>query len=193
MSGTTLNTLKTTVSTSNPGMQSSGCAADSHIRFAIGECSLGSILVAISERGICAIAFADNPEILVRNLQDRFPQAEPSSASPDVEQLIAKVVDFIENPALALDLPLDIRGTAFQQRVWQALRDIPAGTTISYTEIARRIGAPKAIRAVAGACAANILAVAIPCHRVVRIDGSLSSYRWGVQRKAELLRREKQS
>jgi AraC family transcriptional regulator of adaptative response/methylated-DNA-[protein]-cysteine methyltransferase len=188
-----LNTVKTAVSTSNPGMQLSGCAADSQIRFAIGECSLGSILVAISERGVCAIALADNPEILVRNLQDRFPQAEPIGAGPDVEQLIAKVVDFIENPALTLDLPLDIRGTAFQQRVWLALRDIPAGTTISYTEIARRIGAPKAIRAVAGACAANILAVAIPCHRVVRTDGSLSGYRWGVERKAELLRREKQS
>jgi len=176
----------------NPGMRPSGWAADDQIRFAIGECSLGSILVAFSERGVCTIALADNPESLVRDLQDRLPQAEASGADPDVEQLIAKVVDFIEAPALALDLPLDVRGTAFQQRVWQALRDIPAGTTISYSEMAQRIGAPKAVRAVAGACAANILAVAIPCHRVVRTDGSLSGYRWGVERKAELLRREKQ-
>lgn len=187
-----LNTVKTAVSTSNPDMQSSGCAADGQIRFATGECSLGSILVAISERGVCAIALADNPESLVRDLQDRFPQAEPIAAGPDFEQLIAIVVDFIENPALGLDLPLDVHGTAFQQRVWQALREIPAGTTISYSEIARRIDAPKAVRAAAGACAANTVAVAIPCHRAVRTDGSLSGYRWGVERKAELLRREKQ-
>jgi AraC family transcriptional regulator of adaptative response/methylated-DNA-[protein]-cysteine methyltransferase len=193
MSTIMLNTVKTVASMNNPGMLSSGWAADSQIRFAIGKCSLGSILVAISGRGICAIALADNQESLVRDLQARFPQAQPSGADPDVEQLIAKVVDFIENPALALDLPLDLRGTAFQQRVWQALREIPAGTTISYSEIAQRIGAPKAVRAVAGACAANTLAVAIPCHRVVRTDGSLSGYRWGVERKAELLRREKQS
>jgi len=172
---------------SNPDMQPR-CAA---IRFAIGECSLGSILVAISERGVCAIALADNPKSLMRDLQDKFPQAELIVADPDFEQLIAKVVAFIEAPALGLDLPLDVRGTAFQQRVWQALREIPAGATVSYSEIARRIGAPKAVRAVAGACAANILAVAIPCHRGVRTDGSLSGYRWGVERKAELLRREK--
>jgi AraC family transcriptional regulator of adaptative response/methylated-DNA-[protein]-cysteine methyltransferase len=186
-----LNTVKTTASMNNPDVRPSGWAADCQIRFAIGECSLGFVLVAISERGVCAIALADNPESLVRDVQARFPQAEPSGADPDVEQLIAKVVDFIEAPALALDLPLDVRGTAFQQRVWQALRDIPAGTTISYAEIARRIGAPKAVRAVAGACAANNLAVAIPCHRVVRTDGSLSGYRWGIEHKAELLRREK--
>lgn len=165
----------------------------SQIRFAIGECSLSSILVAISERGVCAIALGDNPESLVRDLQDRFPQAEFIGADHDFEQLIAKVVGFVEAPALGLDLSLDIRGTAFQQRVWQALREIPAGTTISYSEIAQRIGAPKAVRAVAGACAANILAVAIPCHRVVRTDGSLSGYRWGVERKAKLLRRENRS
>jgi AraC family transcriptional regulator of adaptative response/methylated-DNA-[protein]-cysteine methyltransferase len=166
-------------------------AANSQIRFAIGECSLGSLLVAISERGVCAIALGDNPEGLVRDLQDRFPQAELIGTDPDFEQLLTKVVGFIETPAWGLDLPLDIRGTAFQQRVWQALREIPAGTTISYAEIAKRIGAPKALRAVGGACAANTLAVAIPCHRVVRTDGSLSGYRWGVERKAELLRREK--
>lgn len=174
----------------NPGIQPSS-AANSQIRFAIGECSLGSLLVAISERGVCAIALADNPESLAHDLQDRFPQAKLIVADPDFEQLIAKVVWFIEAPALELDLPLDVRGTAFQQRVWQALREIPPGTTITYAEIAQRIGAPKAVRAVAGACAANTLAVAIPCHRVVRTDGSLSGYRWGVERKAELLRREK--
>jgi len=187
-----LNTVKTAVFISNPGMQSSGWAADSQIRFAIGECSLGSLLVAISERGVCAIALADDSESLVRDLQDRFPQAELIGADPDFEQLIVKVSAFIEVPALGLDLPLDVRGTAFQQRVWQALREIPAGATVSYSEIARRIGSPKAVRGVAGACAANILAVAIPCHRAVRTDGSLSGYRWGVERKAELQRREKQ-
>lgn len=179
------------VSMNNPSIQPSS-AANSQIRFSIVECSLGSLLVAISERGVCAIALADNPESLAHDLLDKFPQAKLIDVDPDLEQVIAKVVCFIEAPALELDLPLDVRGTAFQQRVWQALREIPPGTTISYSEIAQRIGAPKAVRAVAGACAANTLAVAIPCHRVVRTDGSLSGYRWGVERKAELLRREKQ-
>jgi AraC family transcriptional regulator, regulatory protein of adaptative response / methylated-DNA-[protein]-cysteine methyltransferase len=173
-------------------IQPYGCAANELIRFATGTCTLGSILVAISERGIRAIALGDNRENLVRNLQDRFPQAERVGTDPDVEQLIAKIVAFIETRTLELDLPLDIRGTAFQQRVWQALREIPAGATISYSAIAQRIGAPKAVRAVASACAANTLAVVIPCHRVVRTDGALSGYRWGVERKAELLLREKQ-
>lgn len=167
--------------------------ANSHIRFAVGECSLGSVLVAMSERGVCAIAMGDDPNELARDLQDRFPQAELIGGDRDFEQLIAKVVGFIEAPALGLDLPLDVRGTVFQQRVWQALREIPVGTTVTYGEIARRLGAPKAVRAVAGACAANTLAVAIPCHRVVRTDGNLSGYRWGVKRKAELLRRENQA
>lgn len=157
------------------------------IRFALGQCSLGAILVASSARGVCAIALGDDPETLARELQDRFPQAELIGGDAEYEALVAHVVGFIEHPALGLDLPLDIRGTAFQQRVWQALRDIPAGTTINYSEIARRIGAPKAVRAVAGACAANILAVAIPCHRVIRTDGALSGYRWGVARKQALL------
>lgn len=164
--------------------------SDSRIRFALGECSLGSILVAASEKGICAIALGDDPEQLARELQDRFPKAELIGGDSEFEQWVAKVVGFVEAPALGLDLPLDIRGTAFQQRVWQALRLIPVGTTVSYTDIAHKIGAPKAVRAVAGACAANVLAVAIPCHRVVRSDGQLSGYRWGVERKAELLRRE---
>ena len=163
------------------------------IRFAIGQCSLGAILVAQSHRGICAIFMGDDPDVLARQLQDQFPNAELLGGDDDFERLIACVVGFVEAPAIGLNLPLDVQGTAFQQRVWQALRDIPSGTTLSYTDIAARIGSPKAVRAVAGACAANVLAVAIPCHRVVRQDGSLSGYRWGVQRKRELLRRESHS
>lgn len=164
--------------------------ANTEIRFAIGECSLGSILVAASERGVCAILIGDDPEALARDLQDRFPRAHLIGGDADFELLVAKVVGFVEAPALGLDLPLDVRGTAFQQRVWQALREIPAGKTTSYTEIARRIGAPSAVRAVGGAIAANPLAVAIPCHRVIRTDGSLCGYRWGVERKLALIERE---
>ena len=164
--------------------------ANAVIRFAVGECSLGTILVAASERGVCAILMGDDPDALARDLQDRFPKADFIGGDAAFEQLVAKVVGFVEMPKLGLDLPLDVRGTAFQQRVWQALREIPAGSTASYAEIAQRIGAPKAVRAVAGACAANALAVAIPCHRVVRNDGSLSGYRWGVERKRALLERE---
>ncbi|WP_018606675.1 bifunctional DNA-binding transcriptional regulator/O6-methylguanine-DNA methyltransferase Ada [Uliginosibacterium gangwonense] len=160
------------------------------IRFAIGQCSLGAILVAASERGVCAILIGDDPDILARDLQDRFPKADLIGGDAEFEQLVAKVVGFVEMPKRGLDLPLDICGTAFQQRVWQALREIPAGSTVSYTEIAQRIGSPKAVRAVAGACAANALAVAIPCHRVVRNNGDLSGYRWGVERKRALLERE---
>ncbi|AYC31546.1 bifunctional DNA-binding transcriptional regulator/O6-methylguanine-DNA methyltransferase Ada [Pseudomonas cavernae] len=163
---------------------------DTAIRFAIGQCSLGAILVAQSERGVCAILLGDDPEALLRELQDQFPRADLIGGEPDFEQLVARVVGFIEAPALGLDLPLDVRGTAFQQRVWQALREIPLGSTASYAEIAARIGAPKAVRAVAQACGANHLAVAIPCHRVVRSDGALSGYRWGVERKRTLLERE---
>jgi AraC family transcriptional regulator of adaptative response/methylated-DNA-[protein]-cysteine methyltransferase len=164
--------------------------ANTEIRFAIGECSLGSILVAASERGVCAILIGDDPGRLARDLQDRFPRAALVGGDAAFEQLVAKVVGFVEAPGLGLDLPLDVRGTAFQQRVWQALRCIPAGRTASYADIAKRIGSPKAARAVAKACAANALAVAIPCHRVVRNDGSLSGYRWGVERKRALLARE---
>jgi len=160
------------------------------IRFAVGECSLGSILVARSEVGVCAILLGDDPDALARDLQDRFPQATLIGGDAEFEQLVAQVVGFVEAPGLGLDLPLDVRGTAFQQRVWQALQEIPAGSTASYTEIASRIGSPKAVRAVAQACAANALAVAIPCHRVVRNDGGLSGYRWGVERKRALLQRE---
>ena len=160
------------------------------IRFAVGACSLGAILVAQSERGICAILLGDDPDALARDLQDRFPQATLIGGDAGFEQLVATVVGCVEAPALGLDVPLDIRGTAFQQRVWQALRKIPAGSTASYTDIARHIGAPHAVRAVAQACGANALAVAVPCHRVVRHDGTLSGYRWGVERKRILLERE---
>lgn len=160
------------------------------IRFAVAQCSLGALLVAQSARGLCAISLGDDAAALVRELQDRFPQAELVGGDAAFEQVVARVVGFVEAPQLGLALPLDIRGTAFQQRVWQALREIPPGETASYREIAERIGAPRAVRAVAGACAANTLAVAIPCHRVVRLDGDLSGYRWGVARKRALLERE---
>lgn len=161
------------------------------ILFAVGQSSLGAILVAASRQGVCAISLGDDPQLLVRELQDRFPRAHLQGGDSAFEQLVATVVGFVEAPERGLGLPLDIRGTAFQQRVWQALRDIPAGTTVSYTEVARRIGAPASVRAVAGACAANRLAVAIPCHRVVRTDGTLSGYRWGIARKRALLERER--
>jgi len=161
-----------------------------NIRFAVGECTLGSLLVAQSERGICAILMGDDPNALTHNLEDRFPNANLIGGDSDFERTVATVVGFVETPRTGLHLPLDLRGTAFQQRVWQALQAIPPGTTASYTEIAKQIGAPKSVRAVAGACAANPLAVAIPCHRVVRNDGGLSGYRWGVERKRALLERE---
>ena len=165
-----------------------GAAQD--IRFAIGQCSLGAILVAQSDRGICAILLGDDPEALLRELQDRFAQARLIGGDPAFEALVAQVVAFVEAPGLGLNLPLDVRGTAFQQRVWRVLQAIPAGQTASYAEVAQRIGSPKAVRAVAQACAANGLAVAIPCHRVVKSDGALSGYRWGVERKRALLARE---
>jgi AraC family transcriptional regulator of adaptative response/methylated-DNA-[protein]-cysteine methyltransferase len=160
------------------------------IRFAVGQCWLGSILVAASDRGVCAIAFDDDPETLVYDLQDRFSKARLIGGDSKFEDWVARVIGFVAAPARGLDLPLDIRGTAFQRRVWQALRDIPFGSTASYAEIAESIGKPKAARAVARACATNPLAVAIPCHRVVRTDGALSGYRWGLERKRALLERE---
>jgi AraC family transcriptional regulator of adaptative response/methylated-DNA-[protein]-cysteine methyltransferase len=162
-----------------------GAGAD--IRFAIGQCSLGAILVALSEKGVCAILLGDDPEALTRDLQDRFPRANLIGGDADFEKIVARIVGFVEAPRIGLDLPLDIRGTAFQQRVWNALGAIPPGRTANYAEIARAIGEPKAARAVAQACAANNLAVAIPCHRVVRRDGAMSGYRWGVERKRALI------
>jgi len=164
--------------------------AAQRIRFAVGQCSLGAILVAHSGQGLCAILLGDDPDALVHDLQDRFAQAQLVGGDADYEALVAQVVAFVEAPGLGLALPLDVQGTAFQQRVWQALRSIPPGQTASYAEIAARIGAPTATRAVAQACGANALAVAIPCHRVVRSDGALSGYRWGVERKRALLERE---
>jgi AraC family transcriptional regulator of adaptative response/methylated-DNA-[protein]-cysteine methyltransferase len=163
---------------------------DTDIRFAVGECSIGSVLVALSHKGVCAILLGDDPDALARDLQDRFPRANLIGADAEFEELVAKVVGFVDTPNIGLDLPLDIRGTAFQQRVWQALREIPAGTTVSYTDIARRIGEPTAVRGVAQACGANKIAVAIPCHRVLKNDGALSGYRWGVERKRALLDKE---
>ncbi|MEI2416552.1 bifunctional DNA-binding transcriptional regulator/O6-methylguanine-DNA methyltransferase Ada [Orrella sp. JC864] len=163
---------------------------NARIRFAVAQCSLGALLVAQSQQGLCAVSLGEDPEALVRDLQDRFPLAEFTGGDAQFEQLVAQVVGLVEAPGLGLDLPLDVRGTAFQERVWRALRDIAPGSTASYAEIAERIGAPRAVRAVAQACAANPLAVLIPCHRVVRRDGDLSGYRWGVARKRELLARE---
>jgi len=176
------------------GMAPTAFRAGGHgatIRFAVGECSLGSILVAATQKGVCAILLGDSPEPLVRDIQDRFPNARLTGGDAAFDDLVARVVGLVEAPATDPALPLDVRGTAFQQRVWQALRQIPPGLTVSYTDIARRIGSPKAVRAVAQACAANTLAVAIPCHRVVRNDGTVSGYRWGVERKLTLLDRER--
>lgn len=164
--------------------------ANEEIRFAVGQSSLGPILVASSRKGVVAILLGDDAGELVRDLQDRFPKARLIGADRDYEAMVARVVGFVEAPEIGLDLPLDIRGTAFQQRVWQALQDIPLGTTVCYAELAQRIRAPNAVRAVAGACAANKIAVAIPCHRVIRNDGSTSGYAWGVDRKRVLLDRE---
>ena len=160
------------------------------IRFAVGMCSLGSILVAASERGICSILIGDDPDALLRELHGRFPQATPVGDDAAFRERVARVIGLVDTPGQEFDLPLDVRGTAFQQRVWKALRGIPAGTTASYRDIAGRIGAPRSARAVARACASNTIAVAIPCHRVVRGDGGLSGYRWGVERKRALLDRE---
>jgi AraC family transcriptional regulator of adaptative response/methylated-DNA-[protein]-cysteine methyltransferase len=164
--------------------------ANEEIRFAIGETSLGAILVASSAQGVASILIGDDPNALAEDLQDRFPKARLVGGDRDYEKLVAQVVGLVEAPRLGLDLPLDVRGTAFQRRVWQALREIPAGRMVSYTEIAAKIGSPKSVRAVAGACAANNIAVAIPCHRVVRNDGALSGYAWGVERKRALISRE---
>lgn len=163
------------------------------IRFAIRKCSLGSVLVASSENGVRCITLGDDPDLLLEDLQSRFRNAEFVGGDAEFENIVVKIVGFVEAPKLGLDLPLDICGTAFQRRVWQALREIPLGRTASYSEVAAKIGSPKSVRAVAAACAANSIAVAIPCHRVVRTDGNLSGYRWGVARKRALLELEASS
>jgi AraC family transcriptional regulator, regulatory protein of adaptative response / methylated-DNA-[protein]-cysteine methyltransferase len=160
------------------------------IRFAVGQASLGAVLVAATDKGVCAIMLGDDPGALVRELQDRFSRAELKGGDAEFERTVAEVVGLVEAPDRRFDLPLDVRGTAFQQQVWQALRAIPPGKTATYAEIAKAVGRPAAVRAVAQACAANPLAIAIPCHRVVRTDGDLSGYRWGVERKRALLDRE---
>ena len=165
--------------------------AGTTIRFAASECSLGSVLVGSTGKGVCAIFLGDQADALAQELQHRFPKARLVGGDADFERIVSQVIGLVEAPQIGLELPLDVQGTAFQQRVWQALRDIPPGRTASYTDIAGRIGMPKAVRAVAQACGANPLAVAIPCHRVVRRDGQLSGYRWGVERKRSLLQRER--
>ena len=162
------------------------------IRYAIGACTLGAVLVAATHDGVCAILLGDEGDELARDLQRRFPQAPaaPAQREPGLAAMLASVIALVEAPHAGLGLPLALRGTPFQQRVWQALRQIPAGRTVSYAELAALVGLPNGARAVAGACAANALAVAIPCHRVLRSDGALSGYRWGVQRKQALLARE---
>ena len=162
------------------------------IRFALAECSLGSLLVASTAQGVCCVLLGDDPQMLIEDLQQRFAAAELIGADGQYEQTVAQVVSLIEQPRLGLALPLDIQGTAFQQRVWQALQKIPAGHTLSYSELARQMGMPQSARAVASAVAANPIAVAVPCHRVLRNDGSISGYRWGVERKRALLLREAQ-
>src|SRR5882762_9147594 len=161
--------------------------ADAALRAAIVQSSLGYVLVARSAKGVCAILLGDSPALLERDLRQRFAPVRLLGSDADTESLAAHVARVIENPRLGLDLPLDPRGTAFQERVWRALRAIRAGSSVSYAEVARRIGAPRSVRAVAQACAANPLAVLIPCHRVVRHDGALSGYRWGIERKRALL------
>ncbi|MGQ0672886.1 MAG: bifunctional DNA-binding transcriptional regulator/O6-methylguanine-DNA methyltransferase Ada [Hyphomicrobium sp.] len=168
-------------------------APETVIRFAVGACSLGTILVAASDKGVAAILLGDDAAALLDDLQARFPKARLIGGDKAFDTLVGQVIAMVERPGRRHQLPLDVRGTAFQHRVWQALRDIPAGSTATYAEIAGRLGAPKAVRAVAGACAANPLAVAIPCHRVVRTGGGLSGYRWGIERKRTLLEREKKS
>lgn len=160
------------------------------IHFTAGACSIGSVLIACSQKGICAILIGDSEVKLAKDLQSRFSDSDIIQSDDELAYLLAKVLPFIEQPSIGLDAPLDIRGTAFQQSVWQALCEIPPGMTASYMEIAQKLGAPKAFRAVAQACGSNALAVAIPCHRVVKSDGGLSGYRWGIERKRLLLQRE---
>jgi AraC family transcriptional regulator of adaptative response/methylated-DNA-[protein]-cysteine methyltransferase len=176
----------------SPGAYLKGAAGE-HIRYAIEPCALGLVIVAATRKGVCAIEFGESAPALVDRLRERFPKARFEPADAEFKDWIARVLGYLDQPRGALDLPLDVRGTVFQRRVWCALREIPAGQTASYAEIARRIGQPKSPRAVARACASNPVAVAIPCHRVVRSDGDLSGYRWGVERKAELLRRESET
>lgn len=174
-----------------PDERSGGTFAD--LQFAVGNSALGSVLVATSSNGIAAITIGDGPDALIHDLVNRFPKANLIGGDGAFNLVLTKVIGLVENPATGLDLRLDLSGTPFQKRVWNAVCEIPAGSTATYTQIAERIGMPNAVRAVASACAANKIAVGIPCHRVVRNDGALSGYRWGVDRKRELLARESRS
>lgn len=160
------------------------------ILFSFADTSMGKVLVASSPRGLCAILLGDDVDALQDDLESRFPTAELRRADAEMHDLTRGVADLIETPGKRLDVPLDLGGTDFQREVWNALREIPAGQTATYSEIADRIGRPRSVRAVAAACGANALAVAVPCHRVLRRDGGLSGYRWGVERKRLLLERE---
>ena len=174
-------------------MHRSGTTADTGaeaVRFSIGESSLGRVLVAQSDRGIAAVLIGHDADALRRDLEARFPRASLVETSAEASAVAARVIRFIESPGCTLDVSLDLRGTEFQQKVWRALQDIPTGATATYTEIATRLGLPTAVRAVAAACGANPVAVVVPCHRVVRSDGGLAGYRWGVERKRTLLERE---
>lgn len=174
------------------GRGSNVAAMNTHIHFDIGSSTLGQVLVAINDKGVCAILLGDSPAAVRRELGERFPGADAVRNSARLARFLPRVIGLVEGRRMSLDLPLDPVGTAFQQRVWRALQRIPAGTTASYSDIARRIEAPKSCRAVAQACGANPIALAIPCHRVVRNDGALSGYRWGVARKRALLDQERQ-
>jgi methylated-DNA-[protein]-cysteine S-methyltransferase/AraC family transcriptional regulator of adaptative response/methylated-DNA-[protein]-cysteine methyltransferase len=171
-------------------MKSQDTETPNDIAFSIGECTLGEVLVARSSVGVCAILIGSDVDELKNDLSARFPGGKLISDESQLRDDLSKVLRFIETPSEGLDLALDMRGTPFQRRVWDALRAIPVGTTVTYTELARRIGEPKSARAVASACASNAIALAVPCHRVVRHDGTLSGYRWGVERKRDLLLRE---
>lgn len=165
-------------------------AKDLHIRYVVASCSLGYVLVASTELGICAVTLGDTPNAVVEALQSDFPSAHIEVESSQLPESLQVVLQYLEGQQPHIELPLDIRGTAFQQRVWQELRAIPVGETRSYSQIASAIGKPDATRAVARACATNHIAVVIPCHRVVRQDGAMGGYKWGLTRKTELLRRE---
>ena len=165
--------------------------AGTKMRFAVGQCSLGAILVASTEKGICAIELGDDPNGLINHFQERFKNAEIVGADVEFEKIIAHVIGLVENPRQKFSLPLDIQGTIFQQKVWNILQKIPVGKTKTYSEVAKTLGNPSAVRAVGSACARNKIAVVIPCHRVIKNDGSLAGYRWGVERKLSLLTRER--
>lgn len=169
----------------------SGWGRDEPLRYCEGRCSLGHVLVGLSECGLCAILLGDEPAALREELAQRLGSAVPGTGA-DCAEVLAQVIAFIEQPGQGLELPLDLHGTVFQQRVWRALQQIPPGSLVTYAQIAERIGKQGSVRAVANACGANLLAVAIPCHRVVRSDGALSGYRWGVERKRALIERESQ-